>query len=293
MLLGCALDVGIIGPMLVAGLWANSLTLLGEYLRAGLLTALEIYLFSTLRRIHRRRFGAYDYGAGKLEQFGNLLVGGAMLLAAAWILGSALFRLTNPPSQPAFGIAAAAAVALVNFGINAVALVAVGRAGRDGTSIILTGQIRSRISKFVASALATAAIAVNAVWGAEGPGPLGDVADSVLVVVVVVTMVALGAGLWRDALPPLLDRSLDETRQVAINQVLARHFRAYDALGAIRSRVLGREAIVKVTLGFAAGRSIGEIRGVADAIAEDIRALSTGALVTVTPVTVGAPPRGP
>lgn len=268
--LGCVLDCGIVVPMLLAGLWANSLTPLGETLRAGLLIGLEVFLLVMLRRIHRRRFAAYDYGA-------------AMLLGAAWVLGAALIRLSDPPSQPAIGVAAAALVAFANLGVNAAVLRAVWRAGRDGTSIIMAGQIRSRIARLVASVLAAGAIAVNAVWGAEGPGRLADVAGSILVVV---TMVALGTGLWREALPHLLDRSLDEARQAAISRVLARRFAAYGSLGAVRSRFAGRGALVEVTPGFAAARRIGEIQGVADAVAEDIRALIPDAQVTVTPVAV-------
>ncbi len=283
MLLGAVLDCAIVVPMAGAGLWANSLTLVGESLRAVLLIALELSLLALLRRIHRERMADYEYGAAKLEQFGNLLVGTAMLLGAAWVLGTAAMRLAAPPRQPALGMAVAALVAAINVGINAVVLHAIWRAGRDGTSIILVGQIRSRLAKLVASGLAAGAITVNALWGEDTPGRVADAVGSGLVAV---TMVALGVGMWRDALPHLLDRRLDEARQVAINRALARHFAQYDALGAVRSRLVGRGAAVELTLGFAATRTIGEVQRVVDAVAEDLRALIPGALVTVTPVAV-------
>lgn len=285
MLLGAVLDCGIVVPMLAAGVWANSLTLIGESLRAVLLIALELYLLVMLRRIHRGRMAEYEYGAAKLEQFGNLLVGAAMLLGASWVLGTAALRLAAPPRQPALGMAAAALVAALNVGINAVVFHAIWRAGRDGTSIILAGQIRSRLAKLIASGLAALAIAANAVWG---EGTVGRVADTTGSVLVAVTMVALGAGMWREALPHLVDRRLDEARQVAINRVLARHFAAYEALGPVRSRLVGRGAAVELTLGFAPARPIGEIQRVVDAVAADLRDLIPGAQVTVTPVAAGA-----
>ena len=92
MMLGLVLDLGIVVPMAGAAIWANSLTLLGECLRAGLMIALEVFLLAVLRRIHRRQLVGYDYGTGKLKEFGNLLVGSAMLLGAAWIGATAGFR---------------------------------------------------------------------------------------------------------------------------------------------------------------------------------------------------------
>lgn len=285
MLLGAVLDCAIVVPMMAAGVWANSLTLIGESLRAVLLIALELYLLALLRRIHRGRMAEYEYGAAKLEQFGNLLVGAAMLLGASWVLGTAALRLAAPPGQPALGMAAAALVAAVNVGINGVVFHAIWRAGRDGTSIILAGQIRSRLAKLIASGLAAGAIAVNALAGEGATGRAADTAGSLLVAV---TMIALGVGMWREALPHLVDRRLDEARQVAINRVLARHFAAYEELGTVRTRLVGRGAAVELTLGFAPGRPIGEIQRVVDTVAADLRALVPGAQVTVTPVAAGA-----
>ncbi len=204
-----------------------------------------------------------------------------MLLGAAWILATAFWRLSHPPAQPALGVATAAVVAFVNVAINAVVLRSVWLAGRSGTSIILSGQIRSRVAQLAASALAACAIAANAVWGPEGLGRLADTAGSLLVIV---TMAVLGFGMWRDALPHLFDRTLDESRQVAINRALVRRFADYDALGTVRSRLVGREAFIEITLGFRAQRTIGEIQHVTDAVADDIRELIPGAAVVVTPV---------
>src|SRR5262249_15174130 len=157
------------------------------------------------------------------------------------------------------------------------------RAGRDGHSLILNGQIRSRMAKLVASALAATAIAVNAVWGAEGPGRFADTAGSALVVI---TMVTLGIGMWRAALPDLFDRTLDETHQEAINRALVHCYADYDALGPVRSRLVGREALIDVTLGFAATRTIGEIQQVTNSVGDDIRAQIRDAIVVVTPIAV-------
>jgi divalent metal cation (Fe/Co/Zn/Cd) transporter len=141
------------------------------------------------------------------------------------------------------------------------------------------------MAKVVASGLAAAAIAANATWGAAEVGRLADIAGAVLATI---TMLTLGIGMWRGALPHLLDRSLDEARQIAINRVLARRFADYDALGPVRSRLVGNEALVELTLGFAPWRTIGDIQHIADAVGDEVRTLIPQARVTVTPIATQA-----
>lgn len=286
-LLGLVLDSALLVPFVAIALWSNSLTLMGEAIRGGILMALEAFLLVTLRRIHRGELPDYDYGAGKLEQFGNLMVGTALIAGALFLADEAYLRLRTVPEQPATGMAFAVGIAVVNLGLNLVALRSVWQAGRDGTSVLMTGQIRSRLSKTISSALVVVAVVLNAVFGAGGIGRAADLGGTALVVIVMVT---LGAGLWRDSLPPLLDRTLDEARQAAINRVLARHFDRYDAIGAVRGRVSGRDALVEVHLGFRPDRRIAEAQAVAEAVAADLAALIPGARVTVVPYAAAADP---
>jgi cation diffusion facilitator family transporter len=283
LILGFVLDLSLWLPFVFIAIWSNSLTMLGDALRGAILISLGVFLLLTLRRIHRGRTSEYDFGVGKIEQFASLAVGTALIGAALWLLVSLIFRASSPPAQPGLGLALAAGASALNLVLNLVSFRAVWLAARDGTSIIMMVQMRARLSKVIASALVTLAVLVNAVAGA---GPVGTVADLAGAALVSVMMASFGIGMWRDALPSLLDRTLDEARQAAVNRVLARHFDAYEALGTVRARISGRDPLIEITLGFAPGRTVAEVHRLAETLREELAELIPGARVTVVPFAV-------
>ncbi|MBP0493197.1 cation diffusion facilitator family transporter [Pararoseomonas indoligenes] len=289
-LLACLLDWALILPFLAVGLSANSLTLVAEAIRGSLMVVLEMVLLVVLRRIHRGRITEYDYGAAKIEEFANLAIGVAMGAAGVWITISAASRWLFPPEQEGLGLVLATALSLANVVMNGIALRALWSAGRDGTSAIMTVQIRSRTVKLASSGIVAVAIAVNAAAQVIGGAPpwLAPLAEAIGTGFVGLVMIQLAISLWRESVPQLLDRSLDESRQASINRALAGHFADYDALLEVKSRIAGKQAVVEIALGFERERRIGEIQRVADAVVADLRALIPGAVVTVTPVALPA-----
>jgi cation diffusion facilitator family transporter len=283
LLLAFFLDMAIWTPCLVFAVWSNSLTLLGDVLRGGVFIVLSLLLLLTLRRIHRGQTAEYDFGVGKVEQFASLVVGVALIGAAAWMGMGMIARAMQPASQPALGLAFAAVASAVNLVLNLVALRALWRAGRDGTSIIMTAQLRARLSKVISSALVTLAVAVNAV---AGVGPIGTAADLAGAGLVTVLMASFGITMCREALPSLLDRTLDEHRQAAINRVLASHFDKYEALGAVRARMSGRDPLVEIALGFAPTRTVADLQALGDSVRAELSQLVPGARVTIVPFAV-------
>lgn len=274
-------DVAIIVAAFAAAVWGNSLMMAAEGLRGALLVLLEMVLLVLLRRIHRGRIHNFDYGAGKLEQFANLGIGAAMGLGGVWVGITAAYRWWHPPEQATLGLGFAALVGAVNLVQNGLALMALWRAGRDGTSLIMIGQVRTRLAKLISSGIVFVALCVNA---ALGPGQWGLLADVLGSAFVALVMIQLAVAMARQALPSLLDRTLDEAQQSSINRALARHFDAYDDLLSVSSRLSGNTAVIEVKLGFEPMRSIGEIQRVVDRVAKEISDLIPGALVSVIPV---------
>lgn len=280
MLTGSVLDVSINLAKLVAAIWANSLTLLGDWLRGGLLTLLDILLLVLLRKIHRGRLGGYDYGTRKLEQFLNLMVGSAMILAALWLAVATYLRSGEHQEQSAAGLLFALAASAANLVINFYVLWRLWGVARDGTSVILSGQLASRLMKTLASIGVALAIGVNAAFHGT---PTGAWADTLGALLVLVTMVGFGAKIIGDALPHLLDRALAESRQVVINNALASQFEDYDELRAVRTRTEGRDAWIEIEVGFAPDRSLGEVEAAAERLAEHVRQRIPQAQVLVIP----------
>ncbi|MDQ1080158.1 cation diffusion facilitator family transporter [Pseudoroseomonas cervicalis] len=277
----CALaDIAIFLVYVAVGLSSQSLTVVAEALRGGLMIALELLVFLLMRRIHRGRMAAYEYGAGKLEQFANLLIGLAMAAGAVWLAAGALGKIHLPSSAPNEAVRLALPLSLVNLGMNAAAFWALWRAGRDGRSVIMTGQIRTRLSKLLSSAVVVLAIAAAA-WA---PGSmLSLAADAGGALFVAVVMLGVTARLWRDSLPDLLDRSLEEDRQALINRALAARFEDYEALLAVRSRRSGTRVQIEIELGFAPAQSFAQVAAVMQAVQAELEALIPGAEVVVIP----------
>lgn len=279
-LLGLYLDYSILVAMFTGAIWGNSLALLGDAIRGLLINLLEVVLLVILRRINRGQMTGYDYGTSKLEQFANLVVGAALILAGLWLAYGVLARWGAPQEQMQAGLWLAAGSSLVNLGINSWVFLALWRAGRDGKSIIVNGQIVARLTKVLASICVTAAVGLNAL---AGPGTFGAWADLAGTAVVVAVMLIFGGQMVAGALPHLIDRALGEMHQAAINRALAGRFPEYDELLSVRTRTEGSDAWIEVELGFAPERPIGEVSALADELAAEVRLLVPDAHVLVVP----------
>ncbi|MDQ0509520.1 cation transporter [Ancylobacter amanitiformis] len=280
MLLGAISDFALGLLFLAAALWANSLMMMAEVIRGYILLALELVLLVLLRRIQRGAFHDFDYGAGKLEQFANAGLGTAMGLAGASVAVAASYRWWHPPEQVELGLIAAVVLSLVNLAQNGLVLRALWRAGSDGSSVIITGQVRTRLAKLISSGIVLLALLANALFAGSPIGLFAEVAGSVFVAVV---MVQLAVSMWKQALPSLLDRALEERQQVQINRALIAQFDAYDSLGAVRSRLSGNTAYVEIELGFLPERTMADIQAAMDRITTELATLLPGASVTVIP----------
>jgi divalent metal cation (Fe/Co/Zn/Cd) transporter len=278
MAMGVVTDIVLCAPLLGIGIWSLSLTLFADALRACLLTLLELFVLVTLLRIHRQRLPSYQYGFGKIEHFLNLLIGTALLLASLWVFGLGALSLLRPPPAWPFGLLLASVVSTSNVVQNGWMLVIIWRAAQDGTSIIIDGQVRTRLLKFLSSLMATLAILVSAVFAGRQVGLLADLFGSA---VVVAAMIGTAARLIAAGLPDLLDRMLDEPQQAAINAVLIHHFAAFDLICYVRNRRSGNAAFVEIGLGYYADRHMGDVDAVNQAVMREVEALIPGAKVSV------------
>ncbi|MDQ0391159.1 cation diffusion facilitator family transporter [Labrys monachus] len=281
MLMAGLSDLVLIVIAFAVAIWANSLMIGAEALRGTLLFSLEMVLLILMRRIHRGRTHTFDYGAGKLEQFANLGIGTAMGLGGLWVAGTAAYRWWNPPVQAGLGLYFAATVGVINVAQNAWAFRALSLASRGGDSVIMIGQVRTRLAKLVSSGLVLCALCVNAVFGDSPIGLAAEVLGSAFVALV---MLELAVSMWRRAMPSLLDRTLEEAQQEMINRALVDHFEDYDDLVSVKSRISGNTPLVEIVLGFSAHRQIGEIQRIVDKVAATVGNLIPGSRVTVIPV---------
>lgn len=274
-------DCLLIAPYLWISLSSGSLTLLAELLRGVLLVSVAILSWVTLRKIHRGRTGAYDFGMGKVEQGLSLLV--ALLLGAsmAFIWYKTLGRSEGAPLATGAMSYMAVGLAIVNLFANMAPLPPLWKAMQTGKSVLVTTQFRAKLAKSIGSVVVAACVGLNQLSGDPAVAMWSDRAG-----VLIVTVVTLHAAyeLLKSSLPDLLDRTLPEHHQMAINQVLARHYENFDALSWCRSRQSGSDIEVHVGLGFPGAASFAHVAAISKKVVSDIEAAIPGSRAIVTPV---------
>ncbi|TMJ40891.1 MAG: hypothetical protein E6G89_07620 [Alphaproteobacteria bacterium] len=248
-------DCVIAAAMVQVGLFGGSFTMLAESLRAWLMLAIEIFSFVVMRRIHRGVLSGFEFGHGKLEQLASLSIAAGMFGGAVWIGFGVLDIIAGGrPLGTPFGLALAAMLGAVNTCTNVIAWDTMRRAARSGGSIILRAQLRARSVKLFSSLFVQATMTVAAV-------SLNDVivtwADAIGSAFVAGFMVINAVEMMRSGLTDLLDRTVEEETQIAVNRALAWHFKDYDRLDRVRSRRAGEQVFIEIALGFDGNLALG------------------------------------
>ncbi|HET6599313.1 MAG TPA: cation transporter [Burkholderiaceae bacterium] len=277
-------DCLLLPPYLWVAIQVNSITMVGECMRGVLMVGVAVASWLTLRRIHRRRTGGYDFGLGKHEQILSLMVALLLLISAVFVIWKAITKV--PGADDGIGVLNAVAVAMVLFNLfaNVAPIPLLLRALRENPSVIVRTQLRAKTAKTVGSSMVVVAVAVAQLGG----DPLVALwADRAGVVVVVLVTLRAAYQLIHSALPDLLDRTLAEPLQLRINQVLAEHFEGYDSIEWCRSRQSGSRIEIDVGLGFPADRVFGEVAAFTRQIVDRIETEILNSEATVTAVLPG------
>lgn len=277
-------DTAIIAAMIQVGLFGGSFTIMAEALRASLMLAIEIFSLVVMRRIHRGVLSGFEFGHGKLEQVASLSIAVGMLGGAVWIgLGVLEIIAGEKPLGTPFGLALAAMLGAVNTCANVVTWDAMRRAARSGGSVIMRAQLRARVVKLFSSLFVQATMTVAAV-------SLNDVivawADAIGSAFVAGFIVINAIEMMRSGLPDLLDRTVDEEIQIAVNRALARHFKTYDHLDRVRSRRAGEQVFIEITLGFDGNLALDEadrrVEALKTTLNEEVRRADISILTEIT-----------
>jgi cation diffusion facilitator family transporter len=263
------LDSSLLVAYSAAAIAAASLTMFAEVVRGVLMVAIEVFALVVMRRIHRGRTAAFEFGSGKVEQLVNLCIAGGLLGGALWIGVGAVQRMfaEEGAGTPA-AFAVGAVLASVNLYENVLAWDAMRRAARGSPSLIMKGQLQARVAKLVSSACVQVSLTVAAL----SPDPVVIVwADSLGALLVSGFIVHTALGMLRAGLPDLLDRSVNEEFQAAINRMLIRHFDDYERLDLVRTRRTGAVVHAEITLGFRPDLTIAEVSRRIEAMKASLR----------------------
>jgi cation diffusion facilitator family transporter len=250
-------DIVLLSSIFVFAIVGGSLTLLAEAIRGIFILSIEIFSYIVMRRVHRETLIGLDFGTGKIEQITNLAIAAGMLIGAIWIFyGIAGIVSGERPLGTPLGLTLAAIVAAVNTYINIVAWDVMRRAARAAKSIIMQAQLRARYVRVFSSLFVQVTMTIAAVSSDQVVAIWAEAIGSAFVACFIL---ANGYDMMRMGLPDILDRSVEEEVQIAINRALAGHFDDYDSLGRVRTRRSGHKVFVEIELGFDSALTMAEV----------------------------------
>jgi divalent metal cation (Fe/Co/Zn/Cd) transporter len=250
-------DAAISSVFVVVGVLGGSLTILAESIRCWLMLGIEIYSLAVMRRIHRNKLSEFDFGTGKLEQICNLLIAAGMILSALWIAHGAVgLAISGSSKASPLGLSLAAVSGAFNTLINFLAWGEMRAAAAQGRSVIMQAQLHARVTKLVSSAIVQLTMTLAALTG--DPVVVAWL-DSIGALFVAAYIMVTAVPMLRAGLPEMLDRSVDETTQLAVLRVLSEHDDLYAWLGRIRTRRSGAVVFVEIAIGLDAQLPLAEV----------------------------------
>ncbi|HSA80218.1 MAG TPA: cation transporter [Geminicoccaceae bacterium] len=258
------IDLILLLMMLVVAVVSDSITLLGETIRSALMMIVGIWAWVAFTAEERDARQRYEFGAGKLQQAGNLIIALAMVAGGLWI-GSLAFELAVLAKSEVtpFGLALAATVNAM-YAIRRGALIWTGLSTRRGLSIRRKNEAPAEGPPLLAASVMLAPLLIvqmtlTVAALARDPG-IAIGADCLGAIFVGLLMTTAGIKtLWEAGLD-LIDHPLQERVEKTIAQLLFEQGIHRRELLGMRSRRSGRHVFVELTMDPVDADSFEEVR---------------------------------
>jgi cation diffusion facilitator family transporter len=225
---------------------------------------------------------AHQYGHGKAEYVSSATEGGLIVLAGAWVLGTAVLRLIRPVElrHLDWGLG----VLLVATAANLLTARFLLRVSREADSIALEADARHLQADVLTSVGVVAGVALA--WGTGRAW-----VDAAVAAVVAVHIVRMGIGVYSRGLRGLMDTSLPQAEEAAIRGILDEHQDEIVDYHALRARKAGSARFVDLHLVLHRTLSVGQAHALCDDLEEHIEAAlpRTDVTIHVEPCAPGCP----
>lgn len=261
-----------------AAFFANSAALLTNAVRS-LLDLLVCAVSLVTVRLVGRRHAHFDYGLGKLENLAVLFVVLAMGVALAPIVARSLSALFEPQPLDGTGPGLVALTAALIF--NLVFYLRFKSLHARDNSPVMEGQMHLYRNATVATLCALSAVFIGSHAAPDSRWllRLDPIASFLLAALVAQSAYQLA----RRSLLGLLDATVEDSLQHAINRELAKHIESYSALHGVRARHSGSRVRVEVFLDFEPDLSCRDLLARCKALKADLENAIPRAEVWIVP----------
>ena len=283
-LAGLVMGVLALGPRILAGYVSGSITLITDAIRSGSETLSHLSSWLTLRKLRKGRDAVFEYGLGKMESVASFLIVEVMLVCAALMAFVSVSRLIHP--QPVERLGLGAVVVMVLSVSNLFLWRRSHRLAESGHSPLMKSHSSLVRNKFFANCCVLASLLV----GMAGRHIPQSVYVDPLTSLLLCGFIACSAyRILTTSLSDLLDRTLDESRQLVIVRLLSDFFQEYIQFHGVRSRRAGKQVFIEIYLEFDGQKTMAEAGRIIESMAGALERRISGSQVTIVPCT--KPPR--
>lgn len=261
-----------------ACLLANSGVLLADFLKTFIELIAITLSWMAVRKINRGGGKTYQYGLGKLENISSLFVALVMLLSVLIITGNAIRNILSPCHIAGIGLWVSIGAQILYAGINGSLYLKNRRLSKEAPSPLMDSQTRLFLTRFIGNVFILLSLGFSMALASHSWSSYIDPAASL---VIAFSILFATLGIFSNSVRDLLDRTLEEERQIMILAELAHHFHDYEELHGIRSRRSGARVYVEIFLGFDPEKKVGEVQEAIDRIRRDIQGRIQGSEVAI------------
>ncbi len=275
-----ALIAGVVDTLITLGalLAARSSVLVADFLKTALEACAVLLAWLAIRRITKGSNEQFEYGLGKLENLSSLAVGTTMIVVFLIISTNAVLSIMSPSHIHGIGVWISLVAQVVYGAVNGFFCLRCRREAKRATSPIMESQAQMFFTKsfgnvFIFVSLVSSMALSDYEWSVY--------IDPFASLVIAGTILIAAIGVFTSSFSDLLDKTLEETDQIAILRELAKHFERYEELHGIRSRRAGGRVFIEVFLGFDPDKKVKDVQGDVNAMRASIEQAIAGSSVVI------------
>ena len=244
---------------LAALLAADSAVLLADTMKTTLEFVAVLLAWLAIRRISRGADHHFNYGVGKLENLSSLLIGLLMVCCVLIISADVVHSLIKPSHISGIGVWISLTAQIVYGVINGAVFMRARRMSKTTSSPLMVSQARLFFSRFVGNIFIFVSLSSSLALSSH---PWSMYIDPIASMLIAMSIIMSATCIFSSSFYDLLDRTLEETDQLAILREVAKHFDEYKDLHGIRSRRSGSRIFIDIFLEFEKDKTMAEVQQV-------------------------------
>lgn len=250
---------------------SGSLSVVAIILDSAVAQAINLMNYFVLGVVIRGNTFKYPYGTGKLEDFAGFAYGWSILFVCGVVIHQAIYRLVGPPLQISLGLALVAVIiSLVRIAVIVAWLSRIIRRHGGRSPLLHVYYINCRGVMWYTGGI-LGAMMIGWFLADQWGNAIALMIDLMIAVAYSLYLLVTGAGVIKANFRALLDLPLPEPDQMAVLNVLTRHYDDYAILVNVLTRSSGGRKRVEIELAFLPETDVQRIEVIRSRMKEELQ----------------------